>query len=501
MHALLPQQAGQRQGQYSALVEAAFAYRVGLADFIQAQVALAPVHVPGQRLHQTQQARGAQHGGLFRDGVAQARQLFAGRQEFLRVLGVDGRKADHFVEALRFQRPPQRGFRLGVGPEHHRLARGRQASGELVIAVVTSQFFDQVNLAADVPPPGGRGHPPGILVGAGGHKAQRGQKALDQGRGQRLAQSAQDFPLAKRDFGHVPAAGVDVNDTGEQFAAGQLQEEFRAATRRAHRRFHVQAALEAGAGFRAQAQVFRRPASSHRFEPGRLEQDVLGAQADLRRRPAQDAGQGHRALGVGDDEMMRLQGARDAVEGGDFLARLGGPHHDALLGQGVEVEGVRGVAEFEQDVVGDVHDVVDGSNPAGFQALPQPLGRGLHLEVAEDQGCVAVAQVGRLDLHLGGAGGQVAHFHRLGLNGLERFGVERADLAGHAVVAHQVGPVGGDFQLQQGPGLGLAQPLHRHPRQGQIRGKLLRRHAGVDVFFQPLEQDLHRVTSCAPKSG
>jgi hypothetical protein len=42
---------------------------------------------------------------------------------------------------------------------------------------------------------------------------------------------------------------------------------------------------------------------------------------------------------------------------------------------------VHGLAVFHHDVVGDVHDVVDGAHAAGAYALPHPLGGGGDLHV------------------------------------------------------------------------------------------------------------------------
>src|SRR3989338_10093156 len=276
------------------------------------------------------------------------------------------------------------------------------------------KLFDQVDLAGDVAPPAGHGHLPG-LAGAvrrpGGEtlrwlpprysEAERGKNPLDACLRDGLPQHAQDFARAQLNLGRLPAPRINVNGAGEQLAARELEEDLGAAPRRAQRGFDVHPALEAVARFGAQPELFGRAPRRNGVEPGRLEQDVLRAQADFRVGAAHDAGERHGALGVGDDQVVGLQGTGHPVERGQLLAGLGGADDDFLFRQRVEVEGVRGVAELEQDVVGDVHDVVDGSDPAGFEALPQPVGRGLDFHVAQHQRHVAVAEVGRGNLDPG----------------------------------------------------------------------------------------------------
>jgi len=64
-------------------------------------------------------------------------------------------------------------------------------------------------------------------------------------------------------------------------------------------------------------------------------------------------------------------------DGEDFLAGGGAADDDAVFGEGVIVEGVEGLAEFHEDVVGDIDDVVDGAEADGFEAQAlEPFGEG-----------------------------------------------------------------------------------------------------------------------------
>ena len=382
VHALGAQLAGGRQGEHATLAEAPAFNGVGLANLIEANVALAAVDVAGHGLGQAEQAGGAEDGRFLRERLGDANQLPAGGEEFFRFGGIDGREVDGFIEAQPFHALAQRFFRPSVRLARHRLARGRQMGGELVVTVVAGDLFDQVNLAGDVAAEGRDGDTPLVDGFAPAGEAEGGEDALGGLVGHGRAQDAQNFLAAQGELRALPAAGIDVDGASQQLAAGQFEEELGAAARGAQRGFHVHAALEAVAGFGAQAEVFGGAAGGDGLKPSRFEQDVAGGEADLGVGAAHDAGQRHGAAGVGDEQVVRLERALDAVERGELFARLGAADDDAAVAEQVEVEGVGGVAELEQDVVGDVHDVVDGGEAAGFQALAQPVGRRLDFYVA-----------------------------------------------------------------------------------------------------------------------
>ena len=89
-----------------------------------------------------------------------------------------------------------------------------------------------------------------------------------------------------------------------------------------------------------------------------------------------------------------------AIQSGDFFAVFCPAYPDLSLVDGSQVKGVHGLAVFQHDVVGNVHDVVDGAHAHGAQPLPHPLGGGDNLHVADHPGGVAGAQVGGGGLHI-----------------------------------------------------------------------------------------------------
>ena len=59
-----------------------------------------------------------------------------------------------------------------------------------------------------------------------------------------------------------------------------------------------------------------------------------------------------------------------AVEWADLLARARAADDDAPFRQPAEIKRMERLAEFEHDVIGGVHDVVDRRLPQRFEAPP-----------------------------------------------------------------------------------------------------------------------------------
>ena len=70
-----------------------------------------------------------------------------------------------------------------------------------------------------------------------------------------------------------------------------------------------------------------------------------------------------------------------------------------ILAEFQEVKGMHGLAILQHDVVGDVHDVVDGTDAGGAQTVTHPAGRGLDADILGHGGRITGAQVGIADLH------------------------------------------------------------------------------------------------------
>ena len=149
------------------------------------------------------------------------------------------------------------------------------------------------------------------------------------------------------------------------------------------------------------------------------------------------------------------------------------------------------MAELHQDVVRRVGYVVDRAHAHCFEAIPQPFGRGLHLDVPEHAPAVTRAQIRVLNLDRDFALGRCSRLVHRNIEALKRLAVERRKLARHAVVAEAVRAVGGDLELENPV---IARRRHRLRAESQaleVVLELLRLDRNLDEFAKPLERCLH----------
>ncbi len=192
----------------------------------------------------------------------------------------------------------------------------------------------------------------------------------------------------------------------------------------------------------------------------RFEQDVGRRVTDFALPTAHDAADGQVAGRVGDEDGVRFQLARRAVEGRHRLARLGqaGVNVNRPVGgvtvgpaaQHVVVKGVVGLAHFEHDVVADIDNDVDRPLSGQPQAVLHPVGAGNLAHALDEQGDEA-----RVKRRLSGGDGDAAverrpvHDHVIARLAQRATG-QRRHLAGHADDRCGPGGVGQDGDLQHG---------------------------------------------------
>ena len=127
-------------------------------------------------------------------------------------------------------------------------------------------------------------------------------------------------------------------------------------------------------GVGVQVEAARRGRHGLRREEGALQKDVARGRGDAAAFAAHDAGDGDRAAGVGDQQHGFVGVDAASVEQGDGFAGASVAHHDAAV-ELVEVEGVHGLAEFQQHIVRHVHHGIDGTQPATAQPFAHPQRR------------------------------------------------------------------------------------------------------------------------------
>ena len=228
-------------------------------------------------------------------------------------------------------------------------------------------------------------------------RAERFETAARDGRRDRGAEQRFHRAEVERDFARLGFARLEVGDWRRLATARDFADQFGGANQRADLSRAIDAAFEAVARLAAQTQSARGARDGHRFEVCALEQDSRGRVADFGVETAHHAGDCERLVGVGDQQVVRIERAGDVVER-DELARLAGAAHDDLaLGDFRVIEGVQRLAEFEHDVVGRIDDVVERAHPAQFQPALEPRRRRTDLDSGHRERGVARAKIGRVD--------------------------------------------------------------------------------------------------------
>ena len=114
---------------------------------------------------------------------------------------------------------------------------------------------------------------------------------------------------------------------------------------------------------------------------------------------------------------------------------------------------MEGLAVSHHDVVGDVNDIVDGTQADEAQLVLKPGGTFLHLASSQSDGAIAGTSLGVLNLH--GNGERLVIHHKSFTIGAVKAGLisvlhqPGVEVARHTIVAARIGAVGGDVHLNQ----------------------------------------------------
>ena len=115
-----------------------------------------------------------------------------------------------------------------------------------------------------------------------------------------------------------------------------------------------------------------------------------------------DAGDAHRFFSVADAQVMLAKGVFHAIEGYKLCSLRLGTHHDLLASHHVGVKAVHGLAVSHHYVIGDIHDVVDGTETDDAQFVLQPFRTLLNLAVLDAYAGITLTSIGVLYLYLYG---------------------------------------------------------------------------------------------------
>ena len=148
------------------------------------------------------------------------------------------------------------------------------------------------------------------------------------------------------------------------------------------------------------------------IEVSALKEDVNRLLGSTRLQAAKDAGNTHRFLGIAYHEVVLREFALYPIECHEGSTLGHGLHHYLATLYLVGIEAVEGLAIGMEDIVGDVHDVVDGTEADGSQSVLQPFGTLLYSNTLDTH--AGIARTSSFAHHLDGDGQfVVVHSKRL----------------------------------------------------------------------------------------
>ena len=255
---------------------------------------------------------------------------------------------------------------------------------------------------------------------------------------QRLAQAALQPAESHVDLRLLQMLRIQVGQAGDLHLGIQLAEHLHRHGQRLIAALGINGLFIAGGSLGTVVVPQSGAADALGVEVGCLQNDPAGLRQDGVLGAAHDACQTYRACVVGDHQIVGAQGQLLAVQQ-QQLFTLGGAADDDVARNVVGVEGVGGLAGGQHDVVGHVHQRVDGTHAHLPDAALHLISGGLHIQVLNGGGHIPGAALRVLH---GDGQAALSHVALIGGDGLQRQVIQRRQLAGDAVMAPQVGAVG-----------------------------------------------------------
>ena len=218
-------------------------------------------------------------------------------------------------------------------------------------------------------------------------------------RGQLQTEQRVHLVRLKRQTLVVRVGVVNVDNAVNDFACAEHLDQFARTVDCIEGHARVKALLKAAGSLGTHAERLCGDTNGSAVEVCGLENDGLGVIHNLGVCAAHNACNSNRLVVVADGKHLVAQVVIYAVQSLDGLTVAGTADNNAAVGQALVVERMHRLAVLEHNIVGDINDIVDRTNAAGMQTLTHPRRRRLDLDILNNAGGVARAQVGVLDLN------------------------------------------------------------------------------------------------------
>ena len=117
---------------------------------------------------------------------------------------------------------------------------------------------------------------------------------------------------------------------------------------------------------------------------------------------AKDTGDTHWLFSIADAEVVLAKDMLLTVERDELCALGLRPNHDLMSLDHVCIEAVHRLSISHHDIIGDVHDIVDGTETDNRQFVLKPFGAFLDIAVRDAQAGIALAGLMVFNIHLNG---------------------------------------------------------------------------------------------------
>ncbi len=315
-------------------------------------------------------------------------------------IGVEGMEVAEGVGDDLVESGAQGGFADLIGEEFKSLGStdGCGSDGEgfrdFFVSVDTADFFDEVFFAENVDSPGGGLDFYGIGADAENSEAEIFEVGLSLFDGDVHAEEGAGSANEDGEFVGLGGGGVDVNDSAYGLFAGDFGVEFGESVQGGNDAFGVNGSLESVARFGEKSEFLPGSADGGVDEVGRFEEASGGGFTDFSRLAAHDSGEGDGVVGIGDDHVVGLEFVGCAVEGRELFSGFCLADDDSLTSEGIEIEGVERLPDFEHDIVGEVNEERDRSLTDLAKSSLEPFGAGAVVEILENPSGITSAGSG-----------------------------------------------------------------------------------------------------------
>ena len=270
---------------------------------------------------------------------------------------------------------------------------------DAVIAVNAGDFFDQIFFNFHVEAPGWRNGLP-FIVTHGHFAAQSGQNVSHQLISNMMANQAIQLAAAKRDGRTLwQRCFIRYIDDWAGFTTADIEKQGCCTFDSFVLQNRVNATLVTVRRIGVQAMTARTTGNRQRAEECGFQQHILRFIVHARVFTTKDTGHGQRFVVVGDDQSVGIEFSFGTVQQHQRFTLFRHAYNDAAF-DAIFIERMHWLAQLEQDVVGDIHNCIDGTNTATTQFLFHPQrGWRFNVDTFDHTAEVTWARIGGINLN------------------------------------------------------------------------------------------------------